>query len=143
MRDKFLHGPLTATDDASASQQRSEQRGDDPVNVKHRHRRQRAILGVQRKDFNHRARTGEEVGVTERDDFRPGRRAGRLQHQRDVVGSRKWEWAGSVCWHPERVDRDHVEPQGIGCLQHLRGRLIANHDPGRPEQAQVLFRDLP
>ena len=143
MRDKFLHGPLAAADDAAASQQRSEQRGDNPVNVEHRHRRQRAIVEVQRKDFNYRTGTGAEVRMTERDDFRPGRRAGRLQHQRDVVGSRKGEWAGSVCRHSERVDRNNVETQGIGCLQHLRGRLIAHHDPGHPEPAQLLFHNLP
>ena len=73
---------------AAAGRERCQQAGHDPVDVEERHDRQRAVRRgeVQRRGDVLRRRG--QVPLAERHDLRPRRRAGRVEHERFVVGRR-------------------------------------------------------
>ena len=142
MRHEFLDRAFAAADHAAASQQRSQQRRHDAVNVEQRHRCQRAIRGVQGEGPDHGVGAGEKVGVGERHDLRSRGGAGRLEHEGHIVGGRCRRQNALAAWHRERIHVEKRQLQCFGSLHHGGSRLIIDHDSGDPESDQVCLDDL-
>jgi hypothetical protein len=70
----------------SARGERREHRRDQPVDVEERHHVQAHVVGTEPERGHDVARGRGEISLQERDDLRPRRRPGGVQHESDVVG---------------------------------------------------------